>query len=132
MDLKLTMVTDADNTVVGDIYLESGQPVWVTGSEAIAQHVWVRLRRFKGEWFLNLDEGIPMESVLGKAATVDSARRVLSRVILDTPGIATLDRIDVEVDSATRRLVVSNIEATTIEGVNLTADDFAVPFVVRP
>lgn len=131
MDLKLTMVADADNPVVGDVYLENGQPVWVTGKDAIVQHVWIRLRRFRGEWFLNLDDGIPRESVLGKGATEDSARRALSRVILDTPGIATLNRIDVAVDTATRRLSVTSIEATTIDGIVLTSDDFAVPFMVQ-
>lgn len=125
MDLKLVTVIDARNPVVGDLFLdETGTIPLVDGPEAIVQHVIIRLKRIKGEWFLNLKSGVPWDELLGKGADVGRTKRVVSKVITSTPGIATLDRIEVELDAETRVLHISSIEATTIDGAVLGPDDF--------
>lgn len=90
---------------------------WITGSEAIAQTVGVRLRLFRGEWFPNADEGIPYFSdIFGvKNPKLAAIRSLLSRAILATPGIQRLDSCDLEFDPETRSLSVS-WSATTWDG----------------
>lgn len=124
MDLKLATEIDADNPTVGDLYLDETATIpTVDGNAAIVQHVWIRLRRFKREWFMNLEDGIPKEEVLGKVVKA-RARRVLERVVKSTPGIATLDSMDIELDGSTRVMTVSNLKATTVDGIVLGPEDF--------
>lgn len=100
MDLKL----DSQ----GDLAIESGDLVILSGVDAIAQHLKIRLRFFLGEWFLNLDEGIPyFERVFVKSPNIPEIRALYRRAILTTPGVATIDDLTVDFDGSSRVLSVT-------------------------
>lgn len=100
MDWKL----DTD----GDLYLDdSGSAVNLTGADAIAQHISIRLRMFLGEWFLDTREGVPWFDLMEKGASTTRIRAVVREVITKTPGVGSLDELDVELDSDTRKLTVT-------------------------
>jgi hypothetical protein len=127
MDIKLTMVADDDNPDVGDLYLDGVDIPLVTGKAAVAQHVMVRLKSVKGEWFRNTDAGVPyFEEILGQR-NPDIARiqRIFERTITSTPGVASLDQIKLSFDNTTRSLRVHDVEITTTDDEVLTAEDFA-------
>lgn len=119
-DLKLSTLDD-------DLDLTGEQLSIVTGDDAIVQHLSVRLRLFKGEWFLDLRVGIPYyDSILIKNPDLVAIRSIFRRAILTTPGIASLDALDTEFDAANRRLTVT-FTAIKDDGETL---DFSKEFII--
>jgi hypothetical protein len=99
---------DAD----GDILLDEEGLHFISGIEAVAQAIRFRLLMFRGEWFLNQDIGVPyFEELIGdasKQAGVKSrARAAFAAAILDAPGVTSILQLDVDINSATRRMTVT-------------------------
>jgi hypothetical protein len=118
MDLKL------DND--GDLAIEGGGPVYVEDVEAIAQHLRIRLKMFLGEWKLNPLEGIPYyQRVLEKNPDSAVISVLFRKVILGTPGIKSLDDMELELDRSARTLTLS-FAATATTGEPLVFDDFVL------
>jgi hypothetical protein len=124
LDIKVTYETDDDNTIAGDLHLTDGDVVWIDGAEAVAQHIRARLKMFKGEWFLNEDEGVPwFDEIFEKGTTDARISAILRQVILGTPGVTTLTSLTLERNRAERSLAVT-FEAVTDEGVNIVSSDY--------
>lgn len=76
-------------------------------SEYVKQKIRIRLQFFKGEYYLNIDAGVPYyQSILGKQITVDDAIAILKSVIVGTPGVVELLNFDPNLDGATRILSI--------------------------
>ena len=107
MDLKLTDY---------DMDLTEGELSFVTGQEAIAQHITMRLRTWLGETVYDTSAGVPWLQVIfvGKNPNLDSINFILSQHVLDTPGVTGVE-LKVEIDSVTRVLDVTGT-AQTVEG----------------
>lgn len=94
---------------------------FITQTEATVQAVETRLRLFKGEWFLNLDDGVPwFQRVLIKPARLREVESIIRRTILQTEGVERLIKFDFIFDGETRKLSVE-FEARTIYGDNVEA-----------
>lgn len=108
-DLKLDLET-------GDLVLEDGDLLLDSGQEAIQQNLYQRLKCYKGEWFLDLSDGVPYyQDILKKnpnPLTVDAA---LKTAILGTPGVLELTSFNLNLDTVTRTLYLDFI-VDTIEG----------------
>jgi hypothetical protein len=124
VDIKISRDTN-------DIELgPDGDLQWITGAEAIAQHVWIRLRFFLGEWFLDEREGVPYwERILVANPDQVAITEAFRRTVAETPGIVSVEKCNVTIDRQTRKLA-ADIEATTSDGTTLTSEDFGVPFVL--
>jgi hypothetical protein len=121
LDIKL----DTD----GDLAIEDGDVAWLDGADAVAQHIRCRLRMFKGEWFLNEDEGVPwFDEIFEKGVEDGRVVAILRKVILGTPGVTSLTSLSLTHDRAERELSVV-FEAVTDLGVNIVSADYA-PFLV--
>jgi hypothetical protein len=74
--------------------------------EVVAQAVLTRLRLFRGEWFLDLTEGTPLDQIVGKytAGTYDAAIR---QRILTTQGVTALVAYSSNLNPDTRALSVA-------------------------
>jgi hypothetical protein len=97
-DLKLDDLT-------GDLVIENADLVLTTGSDAVRQHLLQRLRTFMGEWFLNLDAGLPyFQNILIKDPNLNAIDGVIKNVIIDTPGVLELLSFDMNYDSSTQAL----------------------------
>lgn len=100
MDLKL----DDD----GDLALENDDLVLLDGVDAIVQDVAVRLRTFKGEWFLDQRIGIPyLQQILGQKPRLMAIKAIYRAAILTTPGVTGVDDLQVTYDGKTRSISVS-------------------------
>lgn len=109
MDLLLGNDHDLAIGANGDLSL-------VTGRDAIAQHLSVRLRTFRGEWRLDERVGLPyFQSILVKAPNMAVVRSIYRRAILSTPGVTSLEGLTVSLDYLTRTLSVS-FRAQTTDG----------------
>lgn len=92
----------------GDLDLGSGGFEIVDGTDAIIQHLRIRLQFVKGEWFLDTRLGIPyFEDILTKAPNLIAVRGIFSRAIADTPGVLELGDITLDFAPTTRRLTVN-------------------------
>lgn len=87
-----------------------------SGLEAVAIGVRSRLLLFAGEWFLDLDAGVPYlpglgveerAALLGQRYDAVRTRAVFRREILATPGIVALTSLQTSFDGALRRLSVA-------------------------
>lgn len=108
MELKLTSETDLD--------LSTGNLVFIDGLEAIRQDINIRLRFFKGEWFLNTEVGIPyFQKILGQKPRLNVIRDIYRTAILGTPGILAITALTVDFDRSSRKVSIS-FRATTSEG----------------
>ena len=102
---------------VGDWAVENDQLQFVTGRDEIAQIIETRLRSFIGEWFLDVRIGVPWFSkILKKNPSATEIEAILIQQIVDSPGVVTLENIDLSLDNVTRRLRVS-FEAETLDGI---------------
>jgi hypothetical protein len=120
-DFKLDPVT-------GDLDLSTGDLQFVTGADAVAQHLLVRLRFYLGEWFLDTRVGIPYYSqILVKNPNLAAIRTTYRQAILSTPGVETLERMDLEFDAATRELALDFSARLAGETV---ARDFSEVFIL--
>lgn len=52
-------MSDLKLGVDGDLEIKNGDLLLTTSDDAVRQHLQQRLRTFLGEWFLDLDVGIP-------------------------------------------------------------------------
>jgi hypothetical protein len=123
MDIALDALTR-------DLVFTDGELTTVTGLDAIAQHVKVRLLFFKGEWELNLDEGVPYwTDILVVGPDLRAVESLLRQVVLGTPGISSIVSFSLDHDRSARTLSLV-FEAITTDGLVLTSSDFG-PFILE-
>lgn len=82
MDLLLSRVT-------GDVVFENGKTL-VTSEvvENVAQRLYIMLRTFAGEWYLNTDHGVPyFQSILGKKVSKQAIDLIFQQRILLEEGV---------------------------------------------
>lgn len=80
---------------------------FVEDKEVVLLAVKSRLQFFKGEWFLNTDDGTPyFQDILVKPARLRLIEGILKRRILETPGITSLNSFNMDFVSSTRKLTV--------------------------
>ena len=95
--------------------IENGELVWVTGQDAIAQHIDMRLKTFLGETVYDQAAVVPyLQIIFVKSTPLDSVQFILTDVVTSTPGVTGAE-LAVDLDSLTRVLTVTG-NAQTIEG----------------
>lgn len=100
----------------GDLVVQNGSLLRVSGRDAIAQDIVCRLRFVRGEWYQNQNDGTPwFEDIFGDGFSEPVARAILSRVVRETPGVVSLDTLTLDQDASTRTLT-ADIAATTQDG----------------
>lgn len=85
MDLKLDSL---DHDLM---FVDNDLVVTQTESESLAQRLIVKLKTFRGEWFLDETVGIPyFQSIFGKNRSKESIDAIFKRAILDEPEVEAL------------------------------------------
>lgn len=92
----------------GALDLSTGDLQIVTGADAVAQHLKIRLRFVQGEWEGDTRVGIPYRTQIWvKNPNLAAIQTVWRRAITTTPGVDSLERIDQVFDAPTRELRVT-------------------------
>lgn len=100
IDLKL------DST--GDLDLQRNDLMWVDGAERVHQQLQIKLKLWKGEWFLNTAFGTPyLEQILGKQITLNGALAALKNSINEVDGVQEIEQFNYDFNRKTRQLNVS-------------------------
>lgn len=135
-DFAITLQTSAINPVLGDLELDATASNLLLTDDAsqpkgraIMQDVFIRLRFFFGEWFLDPTQGIPYFRYV---FIVNPDQRLIEsifrRVILGTPGIASLDSFSLQFDRP-NRIIYPIFVARMNTGETFSSADFGA-FVV--
>ena len=107
---------DLQATSTGDLDIVDGELAWVTGQDAIAQHIAFRLRTWLGESRYNTSEGVPYLQVIFRPGTTDQSRRfILEQAVIGTPGVTGCTIDTPVIDPETRACTVTG-KAITVRG----------------
>jgi hypothetical protein len=91
-----------------DIESHGAQIRRVVGSDEISQRIKTRILLIQEEWFLNLSAGLPWFTELtGKNVDLYKIRSYISLLINQTAGVAELVSLDLDLDSAARKLNIT-------------------------
>ena len=127
--IRLAMAIDANNPVIGDIYIGPDGKTRLTASlsEEVQQNLWLRFQFFLGEWFLDQRAGVPwFQQILGIKNSDANVSQILQRVITTCPGVATLTSFAL---NRSGRTAAPTFACTLNNGQVLTSADFP-PFVL--
>lgn len=82
MDLKLDLTN-------GDCVFVNGETTVISEpGQNVAQRLYIMLRTFAGEWYLNTDHGIPyFQSILGQKTTAQAIDLIFQQKILAEQGV---------------------------------------------
>ena len=91
----------------GDVVVFENKIRMVSGQELLAQKVLNVLSTRKGEWFLNLEEGINFDNLLGKGVTEDLVRYEIEQALLQVDSTFVITEFSCEIDTVKRILTAS-------------------------
>lgn len=89
----------------GDLSLEEGDFVLLTGADAIASDLKARLQTFLGEWFLDTSIGVPYFTEVYGKTPAPRLEAIFREEILKTPGV--LEILAMQVQKSGRTLSVT-------------------------
>jgi hypothetical protein len=91
----------------GDLAFTDNELTFVIGADEVAQRVTQRLRTFRGEWFLDLDIGVPYyQEILIKNPSSTIVEGRLKTEITETPGVLEIEVFELDIDNAERTATV--------------------------
>lgn len=92
----------------GDLRFEAGRFYAVSGAEAVAQRVRMRLGRWLGEWFLDTRLGVDYRGrVFVKKPDLTAIGSLFRTQILTTPGVLNIKDFALDWNRATRMLTLT-------------------------
>lgn len=95
-----------------DLVISGNNLVLIDGDEHIAQKIKCACQTFYGEWWLNVELGLPyFADILVKNPDLSLIRNLYTQVILGVQGVKAIRRLDLSL-SSTRELTVSFMVTT--------------------
>lgn len=90
MDLLVNRQRDTDG--YGDmVFVNGSTPITEEFVDAVAQRVFIMLRTFESEWYLNDSTGVPyLTRILGYKIEKSTVDRILQQKILEQSGVADI------------------------------------------
>lgn len=138
--LRIVTSTSAQNPNKGDLYLDdSGQLEWIGGditdeedyARMVLQRIRCRIMLIRGEWYLDQRVGTPWrEKIWVKGPDTDVIKKIIRGVAERTPGVASVETVDITVDGQARTATIS-IRATTELGTVVSTDQLDEPMIVE-
>jgi len=113
------------DTATGDLAwaTDGKQPLSVSGVDSIAQEVAVLFATFKGEWFADLEEGIPyIPDLIQDKPTDEQIISILRAAALDVPGVTGIVNLAIVRGADRRATVTGSIVTSTDELAELAAE----------
>lgn len=96
---------------------DAGDLILIGGSEETVQHIKQRLLTFLGEWFLDLQVGVPwLQKILGKSSDLATVEAILRDTIRQSPGVLELTSFEISGAETERAVSVTfTVSLTTGE-----------------
>ena len=87
----------------GDWTFGQGLSNYANGSNEISQNVITRIKSFQNDWFLDSTACIDWFNLLSNRNTQKSTEAQISKTVLDTKGVSTLDSLNFVLDRQNRK-----------------------------
>lgn len=114
LDIALTTSHDLDTSSL-DLKL-------VDQAEQVRQQLVIKLKLWRGEWFLDTEFGTPyLQQILGKQLTLSGALAALRKSILEVEGVRQILSFSYSFSNSTRKLTVDFTADTPYGIVEVTA-----------
>ena len=103
---------------------DRGNLVVVRGVDDVRERVIEALRFQRGSWWLAASKGVPYRaSIFVRPAFASTLSRIVGQTLLDVPGVAAVNNVDVSIDRVTRRMsYTADVTTDTGEGFAVTGD----------
>lgn len=99
MDIKLDEYHDIDTSTLDMVLID--------GADSVRQQLLIKLKLWRGEWFLDTEFGTPyLQSILGKQLTLSGAVAALRTSILEVSGVRTITTFSYKYSAQLRTLTV--------------------------
>ncbi len=108
--------TDFLQTADGDLDFSQGlrrTPDLITFT---AQKLSESLNFWRGEWYLDLREGVPFLRVIGERPDLSLLRDMLRKTCLQTTGVGSVGKVAAAYDGRSRSVTVQPLDVRTTEG----------------
>jgi len=105
----------------GDWKFGRGKASYLLKAEAVRQNVSTRLKSFQNDWFLDTTANIDWITLLGSRNQTIAIEREVERVVLETEGVARIDRLEFIEDRELRSAII-RLKITTIFDTQFTDD----------
>lgn len=103
-----TPVRDFLNDPSDDLVVTGGDLVLVGELPAIVQDIRAALQSFRGDWFLDLDDGLPyFDTILVKSPQLDLVRAAFRDCLAAVPGVVSVLDLQLDFNPAARTLAVT-------------------------
>ncbi len=115
----ISLATNAEN----DLFLDplTGSIARAKDAQEVAQHVRSRLLFYLGEWFLDIETGMPwFQRIFAKPANLTETEARMKSEIQGTPGVLKIDTFELIFDRTTRKVRVAFSLTTTYGTVEST------------
>lgn len=114
LDIALTTFHDLDTSSL-DLKL-------VDKADQVRQQLLIKLKLWRGEWFLDTEFGTPyLQQILGKQLTLSGALAALRKSILEVEGVRQILTFSYSFSNSTRKLTVEFTADTPYGIVEVTA-----------
>ena len=81
------------------VYDNSGATTTVNQADSVAQRLSIKLKTFKGEWFINTDTGIPYyQEIFGKVRNKQTIDAIFQKAILEEPDVLEIVEFSSSID----------------------------------
>lgn len=91
----------------GDVIIENNKIKMVDGTELISQTIQTVLGTNKNEWFLNIDEGIDFNNLLGKKKNDEIIRNEIIQGLQQVDSSFVLETFNCDFDRKHRKLIIN-------------------------
>jgi hypothetical protein len=139
--IRLSTEVNSENPVLGDLEIGGSNFVYVgfnavtdeaDNGDLIRQRIQTYMSTIAGEWFLDQKWGFPyLERVFRKTATTARVKADTIKAILRVPGVKNVTVGAISIDTASRRMIISDVVCRTDNGDTVTLDEINAPFHVR-
>ena len=91
----------------GDVVIENNEISLVSGAELIQQKVWTVLQTNLGEWFLDWEQGVDFDNLLGKNTNAELVRFEVERGLAQVDSTFAITEFAYEADDISRTAKVT-------------------------
>lgn len=112
---RMGLALRRDGSSPADLYLDAqGNLAVVRDAEAVGQHARQRIMTHRGEWFLDVQAGVPwMQDIIGRGYDPVLAEALVKGEVVGTDGVVAVTSFSARFDRQTRGVRATDIVVTT-------------------
>lgn len=116
-------MTAAINPLTYDLVIDkNGKLLRITGAQEVGQRIGIWLRHHYGEYFLNVEHGLPYYDYMLGSRDFKLVETLIRREVLNVPGVVSIAQLDIERprwENENTLTVAMRVEVAGAQGTNI-------------